>query len=127
MIDFNYVDKDGNSVTILGNEFVLFLKEKGKSYVIGQLLTITKPDSQEKYYVYKKKEKEAFIFKKLNAWSINAVLLHLVDGIWIETEKAHYKISKKDALASGQYLHFKGSDVEKKLYVPLQYFKITQK
>lgn len=68
---------------------------------------------------YFKNEDESNIFRKLNAWSINAEVLPYCEAIYYITKRDIYKLSTFDALNFGEYRTYQE---EEKLYVPLTYW-----
>lgn len=72
---------------------------------------------------YYKNESESDRFRINDSWSINnEVLMHIDGTINYRTDTAVYRITKGNAIMYGDYLHFKTSGVEKKLYVPVMHW-----
>lgn len=77
---------------------------------------------------YYKHEKEKDVFRKTNAWSLNYNVLQYLPNdnsmINIKSELQIYRISKSKALECGEFMFFKKSGIEKKIYVPKIYFDV---
>lgn len=73
--------------------------------------------------VYFKPEKLKDVFRQTDAWSLNYALLKSLnddDIVNIKTreEKQIYWLTVKECLELGDFLYFKTSGVEKKIYIP---------
>lgn len=79
---------------------------------------------------YYKHEKEKDVFRKINAWSINYnVLFYLPEPnslINIKSEKRIYRITKEKALSIGEFMFFKSSGIEKKIYIRKLFFDVDE-
>lgn len=79
---------------------------------------------------YFKEAKESNTFRKNNSWGICwAVLDYLPDDnstINIRSEKAIYRITKREAIESGSFLYFKIIGIEKQFFIPKEQFKTEQ-
>jgi hypothetical protein len=121
MIDklFTFTDKDGNDFLCKNGR--LFLRPKGKSErKIGQIYTTDKGT-----VIYKKYEDEKDIYRKTNAWSVPVSIYDKVDKIWFFSDANDYKFVVGSADVA--YFHFAKSGTEKKVYIPLDYWKINKK
>lgn len=111
---FSSEDKAGNSLFIVNNFVNLKLKKNNYSIRIGQLI-----EHKNGKFSFFKDEEERHRYKKANAWSIPYALLIKLDGkLNIRTEKGIYRITAADALKYGDFLHFKTTGIEKKIYIP---------
>tara|TARA_R100000093_G_C1945641_1_gene74391 strand:+ start:248 stop:631 length:384 start_codon:yes stop_codon:yes gene_type:complete len=116
-------DNDGNSLTIKENNVFLNLKRDKYPRRIGQILNHS--NGKISYF---KDEEEIHIYRKANAWSIPYTLAKALSGsINIRTEKGIYRITAKDALEHGSFLHFKTQGIEKKIYIPIEKFTFEKK
>ena len=79
---------------------------------------------------YYKHEKEKDVFRKTNAWSINYNVLQYLpypnSMVNIKSEGAIYRISKQKALGIGEFMFFKSSGIEKKIYVQKIFFDVEK-
>lgn len=70
---------------------------------------------------YYKHEKEKDVFRKTNAWSLNWNIIQYLpfpnSMINIKSENGIYRITKEKALECGEFMFFKKSGIEKKIYV----------
>ena len=113
---FTVKDKQGNGFFCRNGKITLRLSSEDKERKIGEV-----------YYkgtglVYKKYEDESTgIFRKTNSWSIPYFIYEKIDKIWFYTLTADYRIAKKDA-PSAEFLHFRNSGYEKKIYIPIKYW-----
>lgn len=109
--------RDNKSTFILTENKEIILKSQGRTKFLGW---IHKKGDVISYY---KDEKEKDTFLKLDAWSIPDVIFQLINGmINIRTSKGIYRISKSDASLVREYLHFKRSGIETKVYIPKKHF-----
>lgn len=115
---FTHEDADGNRLLCDVNlNLYLNLKNEVRTRQIGRIYTL--PDG--KLY-YEKREDEKHIFRKNNSWSIHYEILKRVDYVKYMTRKCKYWIKSVDAMNKGEFLHFKASGIEKKIYVPLEHW-----
>ena len=120
---FAMEDKDGNSLFIVNNFVNLKLKKNNYSIRIGQLIK-----HKDGKYSFFKDEEERHRYKKANAWSIPHALLTKLDGsLNIRTEKGIYRILAKEAISHGDFLHFKTTGIEKKIYIPVEYWNFEDR
>jgi len=79
---------------------------------------------------YYKHEKEKDVFRKTNAWSLNYNVLQYLPSdnsmINIKSELQIYRITKAKALQLGEFMFFKSTGIEKKIYVPKIYFDVEE-
>ena len=73
--------------------------------------------------VYFKPEKIKDIFRKTDAWSLNYALLRALNdddvvNIKVREERLIYWLTVKECLELGDFLYFKTSGVERKIYIP---------
>lgn len=73
---------------------------------------------------YIKHEQEKNIMRKNNSWSIHFEILKHVDHVVFKTTSKTYRIDRDTALDEGQFLHFKESGYERKIYVPLPMWNV---
>ena len=116
-----YTD-DSGCLKVLGTgEVVLQLNSEKRTRRLGFLAK-----NENGVLSYYKHEKEKDVFRKTNAWSINYnVLQYLPDNnsmINIKSEQGIYRISKHKALEIGEFMFFKSSGIEKKIYVRKIFF-----
>jgi len=120
---FAFEDKSGNSLFIVNNFVNLKLKKNNYSIRIGQLIL-----HKNGKYSFFKEEEERHRYKKADAWSIPYSLLTKLDGtLNIRTEKGVYRIKAADALKYGDFLHFKNTGIEKKMYIPVDHWDFEPK
>ena len=75
-----------------------------------------------KWSLYKE-EKEKGRYMAFDAWSIPYALLERLDGtLNFRTEKGIYRISVEDAKKHGNFLHFKVTGIERKIYIPISFW-----
>ena len=118
---FNNIFNNGSFY--VDNLNMLILKTKNKKRTIGRLEKI---DTENFRLI--KHEKPEGIFRKNNSWSIPYnVIKNLGESgiIVIYCSGKKYKINSKRALEVGDFLYFKNSGVEKKIYIPLKYWNIS--
>lgn len=108
------VDTAGNVLTLDNTKLSIQLVGESKPRYIGKFI--------EK--VYYKKEREADVFRKLDAWSINAYVFERADKVVIVTED--YRYTLEDTKKPEITLHFKNSGVEPKVYIPRDKFIKTK-
>lgn len=106
-----------------GNLYIKLVSEQREKN-IGMLLKI------KGSLCYFKNEKEQDVFHKTNAWSINYEVLKIAQQgdkgtgyIRYRSEDCIYEISVQDAIKYGDFLWFKTSGFEKKIYVPKTFWK----
>lgn len=120
-----FQNEDG-TLSIDNNNVVLKLNSENRTRNLGTMVT-----NEKGHLSYFKKDKEKEVFRKTNAWSINNNVLqalpHDDSTITIDSESATYCITKKDAIKYGQFMHFKTSGIEKKIYIPKVNFDIDIK
>jgi hypothetical protein len=111
-------DADGNKLIVDNGGSIILKLRNGKKNNIGKL---SKVNNRTCYF---KEEKESDTFRKNNSWSVNYELLKYIDGtINYRTEKGIYRIEKDRALEIGSFLWFQKSNVERKFYIPKDYWK----
>ena len=126
MIDlkkFNYQDNQGNKLEVIDLDgklrLTLFSDPKNKEFrYIGTL----KKGKQTYYYEKKEPEKDR--------WGVHYhILYNLPDdgGMVFITEKGRYIIKKETALKHGQFLHFKKTGLEKRIFIPVKYWSFYEK
>lgn len=118
-------DKNGNHLK--WKEDGLFLRQANEDHWrnIGNLQSITTEGVD--YMVYTKQETEEDKYRKYIAWSLHESILPFVQFIHIETEVADYWITKEYAYKVGGRRWDKGTNKEKKLVVPIRYWKVKMK
>ena len=121
---FIYQDDDGSIVITYSGKIVLNLKSENRSRNIGVLAKDGKGGIS-----YYKEDKESEIFRKTDSWSLNYNVIKFLEEnatINIKTEKFIYRISKSDVIEKGEFLYFKTSGIEKKIYVKRDFFSKEQ-
>ena len=118
-----YTD-DSGSLKVLGTgEVVLQLNSEKRTRRLGFLA-----NNESGVLSYYKHEKEKDVFRKTNAWSINYNVLQYLpypnSMINIKSEQGIYRISKEKALQVGDFMFFKSSGIEKKIYVRKIFFDV---
>ncbi|MFZ4705574.1 MAG: hypothetical protein ACOYMF_06145 [Bacteroidales bacterium] len=121
MSNFIHKDNDGEITVSEKGIITLHLYSENRQRHIGSLAR-----NKAGYVSYYKQEKESDTFRKLNAWSINWIVLSSLENdlstVNIKTEKCIYRIQKQMALTCGQFLYFKQTGIEKKFYIGKQHF-----
>lgn len=120
-----YTD-DSGSLKVLGTgEVVLQLNSEKRTRRLGFLA-----NNEQGVFSYYKHEKEKDVFRKTNAWSINYNVLQYLpypnSMINIKSESGIYRISKEKALQVGDFMFFKSSGIEKKIYVQKLFFDVER-
>jgi len=115
---------DEGTLSVLGTgAVVLQLNSEKRLRQLG--FVARNQDGVLSYYKY---EKEKDVFKKLNAWSINWNVLQYLPSdqsmINIKSENGIYRITKEKALKMGEFLFFKTSGIEKKIYIRKLFFDV---
>lgn len=118
-----YTD-DSGCLKVLGTgEVVLQLNSENRTRRLGFLAK-----NENGILSYYKHEKEKDVFRKTNAWSINYNVLQYLpypnSMINIKSEQGIYRISKEKALQVGDFMFFKSSGIEKKIYVRKIFFDV---
>ena len=118
-----YTD-DSGSLKVLGTgEVVLRLNSEKRTRRLGFLA-----NNESGVLSYYKHEKEKDVFRKTNAWSINYNVLQYLpypnSMINIKSEQGIYRVSKEKALQVGDFMFFKSSGIEKKIYVQKLFFDV---
>lgn len=118
-----YTD-DSGSLKVLGTgEVVLQLNSENRTRRLGFLA-----NNESGVLSYYKHEKEKDVFRKTNAWSINYNVLQYLpypnSMINIKSEQGIYRISKEKVLKMGEFMFFKSSGIEKKIYVRKLFFDV---
>lgn len=114
-------DSNGKSLTYKPEEEgKIYLDIDGSVRCLGRILL------GNRNILYHKMEDERNIFRKTDAWSINAVVAKNVDTVWYETMTHDYTITKQRIEEFGQYFHFENT-TELKLYVPRKYWEKRHK
>jgi hypothetical protein len=116
-----YTD-DSGSLKVLGTgEVVLRLNSEKRTRRLGFLAK-----NENAVLSYYKHEKEKDVFRKTNAWSLNYNVLQYLpydnSMINIKSEEYIYRITKEKALQVGEFMFFKSSGIEKKIYVQKIFF-----
>ena len=116
-----YTD-DSGCLKVLGTgEVVLQLNSEKRTRRLGFLAK-----NENGVLSYYKHEKEKDVFRKTNAWSINYNILQYLpypnSMINIKSEQGIYRINKQKALDVGDFMFFKSSGIEKKIYVQKIFF-----
>ena len=114
---FNSIDIQGNKITYENGNLYLSLKKDNIKRNIGSVKF-----HKDGNILYVKQEKEDGRFKKNDSWSINYYVLSKVDYVMYVTTKAVYKITKSDALKLGDFLWFKKTGYERKIYIPVKHW-----
>lgn len=118
---FRYRDEVGNSL-LCGNEGSLTIQlASGESRNIGRVEQVGES------YHYVKSEKANGIFRKNNSWSVPWFILSKLGDMGVVKfiyDNKIYSISANDAKKHGDFLWFKTSGIEKKIYIPLNFWKI---
>ena len=81
-----FTDERGNTFQCRGGAIKLRLHKTEKLRVIGRLVKI------KGLIIYKKREWDSDFYRKTNSWTIPPVIFDKVDGIWIQTETADFKV-----------------------------------
>jgi len=118
-----YTD-DSGCLKVLGTgEVVLQLNSEKRTRRLGFLAK-----NENAVLSYYKHEKEKDVFRKTNAWSLNYNVLQYLpypnSMINIKSEQGIYRISKEKALQVGDFMFFKSSGIEKKIYVQKIFFDV---
>ena len=118
-----YTD-DVGCLKVLGTgEVVLQLNSEKRTRRLGFLAK-----NENGVLSYYKHEKEKDVFRKTNAWSINYNVLQYLpydnSMINIKSEECIYRITKEKALQVGEFMFFKSSGIEKKIYVQKLFFDV---
>ena len=118
-----YTD-DSGSLNVLGTgEVVLQLNSEKRTRRLGFLAK-----NENGILSYYKHEKEKDVFRKTNAWSLNYNVLQYLpypnSMINIKSEQGIYRVSKEKALQVGDFMFFKSSGIEKKIYVQKLFFDV---
>ena len=118
-----YTD-DSGCLKVLGTgEVVLRLNSENRTRRLGFLA-----NNENGVLSYYKHEKEKDVFRKTNAWSINYNVLQYLpypnSMINIKSEQGIYRVSKEKALQVGDFMFFKSSGIEKKIYVQKLFFDV---
>ena len=118
-----YTD-DSGCLKVLGTgEVVLQLNSEKRTRRLGFLA-----NNENGVLSYYKHEKEKDVFRKTNAWSINYNVLQYLpypnSMINIKSEQGIYRVSKEKALQVGDFMFFKSSGIEKKIYVQKLFFDV---
>ena len=118
---FNQKDGDGNQLVfnLDTNKFQLIKIGERPSH-IGELRIIQ--SGNEELLVYYKHEEETQIHRKTKSWSINRYILSKVDGVIYETDIIRYSISAKKARNVGMTFDWDAPTIDKKVFVPIQYW-----
>ena len=122
---FIYKDDDGELALDKTNGHILLrlASEPSRTRRIG-CIARNKKGGELSYY---KEEKEANVYRRKDAWSINYNIIKFLpsdeSSINIKTEKYIYRITKKKALEVGSFLYFKSSGIELKFYVNRDFFE----
>ena len=120
-----YTD-DSGCLKVLGTgEVVLQLNSEKRTRRLGFLA-----NNESGVLSYYKHEKEKDVFRKTNAWSINYNVLQYLpypnSMINIKSEQGIYRVSKEKALQVGDFMFFKSSGIEKKIYVQKIFFDVEK-
>ena len=120
-----YTD-DSGSLKVLGTgEVVLQLNSEKRTRRLGFLAK-----NENAVLSYYKHEKEKDVFRKTNAWSLNYNVLQYLpydnSMINIKSEEYIYRITKEKALQVGEFMFFKSSGIEKKIYVQKIFFDVEK-
>ena len=118
-----YTD-DVGCLKVLGTgEVVLQLNSEKRTRRLGFLAK-----NENAVLSYYKHEKEKDVFRKTNAWSLNYNVLQYLpydnSMINIKSEEYIYRITKEKALQVGEFMFFKSSGIEKKIYVQKLFFDV---
>ena len=112
------IDNNGNRMIISSSGGITLLLKGQRPKNIGSISF----DGECTNYV--KDDKESQIFRKNNSWSLCSEVLKYVNGtVTIKTKLYDYKISIEDIKVFGTYLWFLNQGYERKIYVPLAYWK----
>ena len=118
-----YSDITGSLVVRNSGEVVLSLASENRVRKLGFV-----KENEKGVLSYYKFEKEADVFRKTSAWSINYNVLQYLPSdnsmINIKSEQGIYRISKEKALKMGEFMFFKSSGIEKKIYVQKIFFDV---
>ncbi len=115
---FTLKDKYGNGLFCRKGVLELALiAEKGKRRMIGK---ITDGASGVEY---RKGAKEKNVFKKMDAWGLNAYILSKVDMVVITTEDMVYSINAEDSKLMGKTLNFKQQGFERQVFIKRRYWR----
>ena len=117
---------DSGCLKVLGTgEVVLQLNSEKRTRRLGFLAK-----NENGILSYYKHEKEKDVFRKTNAWSLNYNVLQYLPNnnsmINIKSEQGIYRISKQKALEIGEFMFFKSSGIEKKIYVQKIFFDVEK-
>ena len=113
-----------HNARVLG-EVVLQLNSENRTRRLGFLA-----NNESGVLSYYKHEKEKDVFRKTNAWSLNYNVLQYLPNnnsmINIKSEQGIYRVSKQKALEIGEFMFFKSSGIEKKIYVRKIFFDVEK-
>ena len=116
-----YTDTAGTLKVLGTGEFVLSLNSENRVRKLGFL-----SKNEQGVLSYYKHEKEKDVFRKTNAWSINWNVIQYLPAddsmISIKSETGIYRITKKKAIEVGEFMFFKSSGIEKKIYIRKIFF-----
>ncbi len=73
--------------------------------------------------IYRKKEHEKDILRKVKGWSINRTVLYAVDEVEYITNEIIYRIDRSTALAHGKVRKFNSSGLDDKVVVGLEHWE----
>jgi hypothetical protein len=121
---FKEFDGSGNIIEMHHDGLVILKLVTGKTIHIG---TISESDG---IILYQKRVYKKYIFRKLNAWGLNAYIINNIpDDAIIELmcdDGSIYSTTKEQVKKNGQYLHFKDSDFELQIFMPIDKFQIKE-
>ena len=115
--DFTITDKAGNRYVCDNGCIALYLKAEDRKRGIGRVY-----EHKSGMIIYEKNEEERHTFEKWDAWSLPVVIFEKVDGIHFISETTSYKITTAKANTYKDYLHFKTSGYELKVYIPKRFW-----
>lgn len=126
---FSIKDDSGNSLTcISGNLNLQLATEHGRVRQIGRIEYKLYKNKNFPQLVYEKKEDPTQKYRNYGAngsWSVYYEIVTRVDGIVYHVQKFKYAIRREAAKQHGQFLHFKTAGIERKLYIPLEFWKVS--
>ena len=111
-----YSDSVGSLKVLHTGEVVLNLNSENRVRKLGFM-----KENEKGVMSYYKHEKEKDVFRMTNAWSLNWNIIQYLpfpnSMINIKSENGIYRITKEKALECGEFMFFKKSGIEKKIYV----------
>jgi uracil-DNA glycosylase len=114
--ELNRFNVNGESMRYTPEGNIYFTSPYKKEIHIGSIVV------ENDVVIYIKNEDESQIIRNTNSWSINAIVLNVVDEVKYITNQASYYISKKKAYEFGKIYSKNTFGLDSKLVVPLAYW-----